>query len=33
VYTRFWWESLKESDPLKDLDVEGIIILKINFKE
>jgi len=33
VYTGFWWENLRERDHLKDLDVNGKIILKYIFTE
>jgi len=33
VHTGFWWEGPRERDHLKDLDVEGKIILKWIFKE
>jgi len=33
VYTRFWWENLKESDYLEDPDVDGRIILSWIFRK
>jgi hypothetical protein len=33
VYTGFWWGNLKERDNLKDLGVDGTIILKWVFKK
>jgi hypothetical protein len=32
VFTGFWWGSLREGDHLKDLGVEGRIILNWIFK-
>jgi hypothetical protein len=29
VLTRFWWRNLKEGHHLEDLDVDGMIILKL----
>ena len=29
----FWWENLKESKHLEDLDIDGIVILKRVLKE
>jgi hypothetical protein len=31
IHTGFWWGSLKEGDHLKDLDVDGCILLKLVF--
>jgi hypothetical protein len=31
IHTGFWWGSLKEGDHLKDLDVDGCILLKLIF--
>jgi hypothetical protein len=28
VQIRFWWENLREGDDLKNLDLDGTIILK-----
>jgi hypothetical protein len=28
IYTKFWWETLKERDHLEDIDRDGRIILK-----
>jgi len=33
VYTGFWWENLRERDPLEDLGVHGRIILKWIFRK
>jgi hypothetical protein len=33
VHIGFWWGNLKERDDLKDLDVDGRIILKLIFKK
>jgi len=33
VYTRFWWENLKERDYLEDPDVDGRIILSWIFRK
>jgi len=31
IHTCFWWGSLKEGDDLKDLDIDGCILLKLVF--
>ena len=28
AYTGFWWENMRERDPLEDLDVDGGMILR-----
>jgi hypothetical protein len=33
VHAGLWWENLRESDHLKDLGVDGRIILKFIFKK
>jgi hypothetical protein len=33
AYTGFWWGDLRETDQLEDLDVDGRIILKRNYKK
>jgi hypothetical protein len=33
VHTGFWWGTLKEGDHLKDLGIDGRIILKCIFKK
>ena len=33
MHTGFWWGNLRERDPLKDLVVDGRIILKWIFKK
>jgi len=33
MHIGFWWEDLRESDNLEDLDVDGRRILKWIFKE
>ena len=33
MHTGFWWGSLKERDCLRDLGIEGGIILKLIFKK
>jgi hypothetical protein len=33
MLTEMWYENLKESDKLEDLDVDGRIMLKIYLKE
>jgi hypothetical protein len=32
VHTGFWWEYLKETDHIKDLDIDKMIILKLFLK-
>ena len=31
VHTGFWWGDLRERDDLEDLDVDGMITLKMDF--
>ena len=33
VYTEFWWGDLRETDHLKDPNIDGTIILKLIFKK
>ena len=33
VYRGFWWESLRERDPLEDLDIDGRMILRRVFRK
>jgi hypothetical protein len=33
VHTGFWWEYLRERGHLKDLGMDGVIILKLIFKK
>jgi hypothetical protein len=33
VHTEFWWGDLRDGDHLKDLSIDGLIILKWIFKK
>jgi hypothetical protein len=33
MHTEFWWETLKDTDHLEDLGVDGSLILKLNFQK
>jgi hypothetical protein len=33
MYTKLWWETLRERDHLEDLDLDGKIILRLIFRK